>query len=209
MRKKKLPDHHLSFDDPVIQISTDQIDKLRAKYGFSKSYQLEVALDHVALFHEQKNYYKPPPPVSEQRELFNVIQQSALNMEEAITKLGESELLLIGRQSCGWISDVKIDQISQIRRVAERALTELSERSSSGGRPKKILERSLVAKLDRIYREGTGGKEQFSQNHKSYEFSGKKVEFIEEIVEILGAPVSNQRIGRELKRIRKDLSVKS
>ena len=211
MTNKDLPDHKVPFNDPVVKFSSDQIKQLQDKYEFDKPYPLEKALDRVAMFHEQKNYYKPPPLKSEQKQLFNAIKRSALKMEEAALKmeeaikgLGRSELMLIGKYDCHWISDNKIDQIAEIRRVAERALSDLDELSKPGA-PKKEHERSIILKLVQIYRAGTGRTDRYwNDSYYKGAYIGKLVEFIEEIVRIFAIPITNNIIGKTIKEMLDD-----
>jgi hypothetical protein len=67
MSRKKLPDHRVSFDNPLVEFTSEQIQQLSEKYVFSSTYDLHESLDYAAMFSEQKQYYASPPGVAGQR----------------------------------------------------------------------------------------------------------------------------------------------
>ena len=167
---------------------------------------LQHELRKVAIFHEKKIYFDPPPPLKEQKQLLKAIHDSAEILEDALTRIGPSEYLLIGKHNNYWDRLKTIEVASETKVAAESALVDLDKIPARPGPPTRDAERKLITKLIRIYRDWTGKTDRYSQDPHTYHFKGNLVRFIERVAKILNAPLDNQFIGKEIK---KSPSVKS
>jgi len=200
MSRIKLPDHRVKTDEIVIEFSADQLKRLRSEFGFHDMYALEMKLRYLAIFFEKQIYYFPPPSLKEQKKLLKAIYQSAETLEEALERIGPKEHLRIGKHNNYWDRLNTIEVVSETKEAAKLALADLNDVPTTMGPPAKDKERQLIFNLIRIYREGTRKTDRYYQDSHTYQFTGRLVSFIEDVVKILGAPIENQFIGKEIKK---------
>ena len=109
MSRPVLPDHRIiCTKDVLVEFTEEQVSRIRTEFGFDKKYPLEEELHNVARFFEKPQYYRNPPPISEQKKLLKAIQKSASNLEESLQRVGEPELKLIGKIDTDWNNDEKL-----------------------------------------------------------------------------------------------------
>jgi hypothetical protein len=202
--KKKLPDHSYKYErdnEILVEFSSKKIAKIRRKYGFKNSYDLDAALDQIAMFHEKPSYFNPSPGIPAQKKLLNAIRQYAVNLEDALNRIGDKDYLAITKHCSHWGRQSLLNQLDETKGAVEAALSDLDKKPTRPGPPRKDTHRLLVLKLRKIHQEGTGEFRSFTLNPYSEDnvCTGPLVEFIEEIVDELNAPVGNALIAKTLK----------
>lgn len=187
--------------DEIIEFTSDQVTRIRDRYGFSESFELEKALDSIAMIFEKPEYFDAPTPVTEQKNRFDKIRKLTEKLEEEFNGLTKDELLLIGRQHSNWSKFRVIDFIKEQRHMAEGALVDLSAKSGRKGAPRRDTERSLIERLMYIYEVGTGNDPGYTHLAVTSEYTGNLISFIEDIACHLNAPIENRFIGDAVKSI--------
>ena len=217
MSRIKLPDHRMKTDEIVVEFSADQCRRLRSEFGFDTKYPLEEKLHKLAIRYEKPSYYRNPPPKSAQEKLLKAIKKSASNLEESLQRVGEPELILIGKIDTDWNHQKKLNEVSRIKHIINSVLfnfevSKKEEVSRKEGaqppkgkkktrkdRPPTVKKKELIARLSDIYQKGTGKTGGYTQEPGTNNYYGNRVKFIEEIVDILNAPIKNRFIGETLK----------
>ena len=83
----------------IIEFTPDQVTLIRDRYGFSESFELEEALDRIALHYEKPEYFDAPTPVAKQKTQFEKIRTLLEKLEVEFDSLTLDELFLIGQQN--------------------------------------------------------------------------------------------------------------
>jgi hypothetical protein len=212
MSRPVLPDHRIICSkDVLLEFTEEQVSRIQTKFGFDKNYPLEEKLHKLAIRYEKPSYYRNPPPKSEQKKLLKAIQKSASDLEESLQRVGEPELKLIGKIDADWVHEGKLREVSNIKHVVDNILFdfEVSKKEEVRGkkegtqppkgkkrtrkdRPPTVKKKELIARLSDIYQKGTGKTDKYTQEPGTNNYDSNRVKFIEEIVNILNAPVNNR-----------------
>ncbi len=191
----------MSFDK-IIEFTPEQVSRIRKQYEFSESFDLGRVLDRIAMHFEKPEYFNHATPVSMQKKRFMKIKKLAEKLEAALNDLSKDELMLIGRHHGNWSKTGVIDFIKEQRYIAEGAFADLLAVSGKKGAPKRDTERNLIEILVRIYKDGTGQSDWYSQSEVTSEYTSNLISFIEEITNYLNAPINNRFIGDTIKSYR-------
>ena len=189
------------YTDEIIEFTSDQVTCIRDRYGFSESFELEKALNRIALHFEKPEYFDAPTPVAKQKTQFKKIRKLLEKLEAEFDSLTLDELFLIGKQNHNWSKGRVLDFLEEQLSMSGKAIADLSTRSGRKGPPRRDTERDLIAILVNIYEDGTGNRRGYTQDPETSEYKGSLICFIEDIANHLNAPIKNRFIGDTLKSI--------
>jgi hypothetical protein len=214
-RKKSLPDHSKEACKIGDVFDDDKIKHLIKEFMFNEEFplrdKLEDAIEDYQL--HQNSLFNTPgrdTPAKEQKILLGEIYKRTELLHEVIKKIGLQEdadiskYLTIRGDSQPLLAGEFADQIFNWNRAARKALKDLDERTSKGGRPSGFIVRRLIRDLHEIYRNGTGREDRITTypdpDREDPKYGGRFYDFVESCFKTLGIFKSNSSLGKAIEK---------
>ena len=127
------------------------------------------------------------------------MQKHSTGFNDVLSRLGLDEIRLIENISPDFSRDDVLSQVRMLNRAVGAIVLELAQLKLTGGPQKDMAGRNLIIQLHRLYVRGTGRDDRYSQSGNTSEYSGRFVDFVFRVCELIDAPLSKSFIGDSLK----------